>query len=255
MVATRNARSTSATTIKSLHAAQCDHFASLATRPLPYRIAQLRTLRRLISENEDKLADALTADLGKTSIEGQITELAMCIDEIETALNNLSKWGAEESVDSPGALMPAFASVRPEPRGVTLVIGPFNYPVSTLLGPLVSALAAGNTCILKPSELCPATEQILVDLVGRYFDKNIVAVVPGAIPETTALMDLEWGLIFFTGSERVAKIIGISAAKTLSPMVMELGGKSPCVITKNHPELKAMCNRIMWGKTVNAGQT
>jgi len=258
MISTCTSRTTSSTSIRKLHSTQCEHFASLATRPLSYRITQLHILKKLILENEDALTDALTADLGKTSIEGQITEIAMCLGEIEIALSNLTigeKWGVELPVASSGVLMPAFASIRPEPRGVTLVIGPFNYPIISLLGPLVSSLAAGNTCILKPSELCPKSEQILSDLVNKYFDKTIVAVIRGATPETTTLMELEWGLVFFTGCERVAKIIGVAAAKTLSPMVMELGGKSPCVITENHPEMKAMCNRIMWGKTINAGQT
>ena len=192
-----------------MHAAQEAFFATGATRPVSFRLQQLRQLKRMIDENEKVFTDALTADLGKTSLEGQITEIVVTLDEVANAMSNLTSWAAEEQVASPGALMPAFASVRPEPRGVTLVVGPFNYPMSTLLGPLVSALAAGDTAVLKPSEMCPATEGAVAALVAKYFAPEVVAVVRGGVPETTALMELEWGLVFFTGSERVARIIGV----------------------------------------------
>jgi len=138
---------------------------------------------------------------------------------------------------------------------VTLIIAPFNYPVSLALNPLISALAAGDTAVIKPSELCPAVADMLARLVPKYFREEVVSVVTGGIPETTALMQEAWDLVFFTGSERVGKIIAGAAAATLSPVVLELGGKSPVLVTESCPELTAMCDRIVWGKTVNCGQT
>ncbi|GMI30657.1 hypothetical protein TeGR_g3966, partial [Tetraparma gracilis] len=248
-------RSTPPAAIDALHASQLSFFSSGATLPLAFRRAALLSLRSLVTSNEAAICAALRKDLGKAPFEGAITETTVVVDEVDHALRHLAAWTAETAQPSAGVLLPASASVLPSPRGVTLVIGPFNYPVSTLLGPLASALAAGDTAVLKPSELCPETSRLFAELVPRYFDEELVGVVEGEIPETTRLMEKEWGLVFFTGSERVAKIIGVSAAKTLSPMVLELGGKSPCIITKNHPELKAMCDRIAWGKTINAGQT
>ncbi|GMH95645.1 hypothetical protein TL16_g13209 [Triparma laevis f. inornata] len=241
--------------ISALHEAQKKLFATSKTRPLMWRKQQLAKVVKFIDECSTQISDALTKDLGKTAFEGEVTEIEVTKLEALEAIESLDSWSATEYVSAPGALMPSFCEMRKEPRGVTLVIGPFNYPFSTGFGPAVSALAAGNTCIIKPSEMCPATDKMLRDLIPKYFDPEVLAVVSGAIPETTKLMELEWDMIFFTGSERVGKIIAGAAAKTLSPVILELGGKSPLIITKEMPELEAMANRIMWGKTINAGQT
>ena len=218
-------------------------------------MAQLQTLYNLLKDNADEWTSALKADLGKHQIEATLTEVSTTALEVLEAVQNLEQWAASVPVDTAGIVAPVWCEIRKEPRGVALIISPFNYPVSLLLGPLISALAAGNTAVLKPSEMCPAVSSTAARLITRYFKPEIVSVVEGGIPQTTRLMELPWGLVFFTGSERVGKIIAGAAAKTLSPVVLELGGKAPCVVTEDCPELSAMCDRIVWGKSINCGQT
>ena len=248
-------RMTSTSEIQAFHKAHQSFFNTNATRPLSWRRHQLKQLIKLLEENYDELSAALNKDLGKTPFEGQVTEIEVTISESKEALACLEKWCAPSSVGAPGVLVPAFCSIRHEPRGVVLIIGPFNYPISTCVGPLVSVFAGGNVAALKPSEMCPATSAAIKRTMPRYFDASVVSVVEGAIPETTDLMSLAWDLVFFTGSERVGTIVAQAAAKTLTPCVLELGGKSPLLVTESPPHLQTMCNRIMWGKTINAGQT
>jgi aldehyde dehydrogenase (NAD+) len=241
--------------ITGAHNAQKQFFSTGDTRLLPWRKRQLTSLINLLKENYDTLSEALSSDLGKSLFEGQVTEIEIVLGECVEAIAKLDKWVAPVSVGSPGVLVPSACWIRNEPRGVVLIIAPFNYPLFLSLGPLVSALAGGNVAVLKPSELCPATSAALARLVPKYFAPTVVAVVEGAIMETTALMKLPWDLVFFTGSARVGSIVAEAAAKTLTPCVLELGGKSPLIVTENAPHMRTMCNRILWGKTVNAGQT
>ena len=247
--------STPASEIASKHAVQKAFFDSSATRSLPFRRTYLHALVALLRENLSALTAALSADLGKSAFESQITEVEVVIAEALDAAHNLRSWNASESVSSPGVLFPSTCEIKVDPRGVVLIVGPFNYPISLILGPLVSALAGGNCAVLKPSELCPHVSNVIARLVPLYFPPALVTVVEGAIPETTVLTSLPWGLIFFTGSGRVGSIIAEAAAKTLTPCVLELGGKSPVIIARDHPHVETMCNRILWGKTINAGQT
>jgi len=231
------------------------YFEAGNTRSYEWRVQQLKQARKMIMERKDQLAAALEADLGKTEDEAMITEITVVLHDIDESLANLKEWMKPVQRPSPGVAMPAFSEVRQEPRGVVLVISPFNYPVSLALGVLVPALCAGNVVVIKPSELCQAVSSCIKRIVGEYFPPEIVSVVEGGIPQNTALMAQPWDLVFFTGSGRVGKIIAKAAAETLTPVVLELGGKSPVVIDKDVPELKVMANRIAWGKTINSGQT
>jgi acyl-CoA reductase-like NAD-dependent aldehyde dehydrogenase len=183
---------------------------------------------------------------------------ALLEQEIDYFIGNLKKLVAPKHVPSPGLCMPAFSTITPRPKTgpACLVIGPSNYPLSLSLQPVAGSLAAGNPTVLKPSELASATSTLMHRLVTEYFDPSVFCVVLGGIPETKALLQESWGLIFFTGSGRVGKVVAEAAAKTLTPTVLELGGKSPCYVDETAPsDLKAVANRIIWAKTLNAGQT
>jgi acyl-CoA reductase-like NAD-dependent aldehyde dehydrogenase len=178
--------------------------------------------------------------------------------DIDYFIGNLKKLMAAKHVPSPGLCMPAFSTITPRPKTgpACLVIGPSNYPLSLSLQPVAGSLAAGNPTVLKPSELASATSALMHRLVTEYFDPSVFCVVLGGVPETTALLQESWGLILFTGSERVGKVVAEAAAKTLTPTVLELGGKCPCYVDETAPnDLRAVANRIIWAKTLNAGQT
>jgi len=197
----------SAPKFSSLQQELRQYFFTGATRPLSWRRRQLRGVLNMIREHEAAFVQALQADLRKCQTESVITELVIVQREAEDLLKHLDQWTRPEPVATPGVLLPASSEVRRDPHGVCLIVGPFNYPVQLLLASLLGALAAGNCAVVKPSEQCPASEQLLVDLLPRYVDSKAVRVVTGAIPEMQALLALEWDMIFFTGSERVGKII------------------------------------------------
>ena len=224
------------------------------TRPLGWRQEQLRGLRRLLTEHRSALQKALAADLGKSAVEAQVTELSLVVGEIDDTLAHLPRWLAPQPVAVPAVLLPARASTVLEPLGVVLVIAPWNYPVQLSLAPLVGALAAGNAVVLKPSELAPAVSRALAELLPRYVDPRAVAVVEGAVEVTTSLLEQRFDHIFFTGSTRVGTIVATAAAKQLTPVTLELGGKSPTYVDGS-VDLERAAQRIAWGKFVNAGQT
>jgi aldehyde dehydrogenase (NAD+) len=229
-------------------------YAAGATKPLAWRLSQLRALRRMLTERAAELEDALLADLAKNPTESQIAEIGFVVGEIDHMVRNLRRWLRPRRVFVPGALLPARASVLLEPVGVVLVIAPWNYPVQLLLAPLVGALAAGNAVVLKPSELAPATSAAMARLVPEYLDARAVAVVEGGVAETTELLEQRWDHIFFTGNGRVGRIVAAAAARDLTPVTLELGGKSP-VYVDDTVDLRAAALRIAWGKFMNAGQT
>ncbi|QNE34727.1 aldehyde dehydrogenase family protein [Leifsonia shinshuensis] len=224
------------------------------TKPLSWRLAQLAGLRRMLTERAAEFEDALLEDLAKNPTESQIAELGFVVGEIDHMRRNLRKWLRPRRVAVPGALLPAKAQVVLEPVGVVLVIAPWNYPVQLLLAPVVGALAAGNAVVLKPSELAPATSAAMARLVPQYLDPAAVAVVEGGVEETTALLAQRWDHIFFTGNGRVGRIVAAAAAEHLTPVTLELGGKSP-VYVDDSADLAAAARRIAWGKFMNAGQT
>ena len=229
-------------------------FSSGATKKRQWREAQLVALRRMLLENEAALEAALFSDLGKSATEAQLTELGFVVGEINSALKSLSGWLSPERVHVPLAMMPARASVVSEPLGVTLIIAPWNYPLMLALAPVVGALAAGNCVVLKPSELSSATSAALAALIPIYLDPAAVIVVEGGPQETGWLLEQRFDYIFYTGNGRVGRIVATAAAVNLTPVTLELGGKSPLYIDES-VDLEAAAQRIVWAKFLNAGQT
>lgn len=225
---------------------------------IAWRRKQLLTLKQMLTTHKKEFQEALYKDLGKHYTEASCTELVTLEGEIDYFIANLSKLMQSKQVPSPAVLLPAFSTLEPRPLcgPGCLVIGPSNYPVLLSLKPVAGSLAAGNPTVLKPSELSSAVSQLLHRLVTQYFDTAAFRVVQGGVSETNALLKESWGLVFFTGSSRVGKIVAACAAETLTPVVLELGGKSPCFVDETAPsDLQAVANRIIWGKTLNAGQT
>ncbi|GAC1478818.1 MAG: aldehyde dehydrogenase family protein [Acidimicrobiales bacterium] len=229
-------------------------FSTGRTRPLAWRKAQLEGLRRLLTEGEAELLAALATDLGKPAVEGWLADLALSIDEIEYAIKGLPAWAAPERVKLPLNQRPGRAWIQREPLGVVLVIAPWNYPVQLLLLPVAAALAAGNAVVAKPSELAPATSAAIARLVPRYLDPDAVTVVEGGVAETTQLLDQRWDHIFYTGNGTVGRVVMAAAAKHLTPVTLELGGKSPTIVDRT-ADITVAARRITWGKYLNAGQT
>jgi aldehyde dehydrogenase (NAD+) len=229
-------------------------YRSGVTRPLAWRRQQLVQMAKMIEENEAELLEALRVDLGKSPIEGFITELAFVSGEIRSLIKHLGRWNRPKRVSSPIVTLPARSKMVPEPVGVVLVIAPWNYPVQLLLAPVAAAIAAGNTVVMKPSEVSAATSAALGRLVPRYMDNSAVTLVEGGVPETTALLEQHFDHIFYTGNGTVGRVVMAAAAKHLTPVTLELGGKSPVIIDKS-ANLKVAARRIAWGKWLNAGQT
>ncbi|MFC0359722.1 aldehyde dehydrogenase family protein [Kytococcus schroeteri] len=243
-------QSTAATVRELAH----ETWATGRLRELDARREQLRALRTLLREEEPRLLAALREDLRKPEAEARTTELAVVEGEVEQLLKHLDEWLSPRAASVPLAMQPARATVRREPLGAVLVIGPWNYPVNLVLTPLAGALAGGNTVVLKPSELAPATAAVLAELVPQYLDPEVVQVVTGGVPETTALLEQKWDHVFFTGGEKVGRIVMRAAAEHLTPVTLELGGKSPTWVGED-VDLRAVARRIVWGKFSNAGQT
>lgn len=229
-------------------------FASGKTRPFSWRAAQLKRLRLMLSEQEAKLLKALADDLGKPKVEAYAGEVGFLSADVGHTLKHLHGWMKPEKVSTPIVNQRGTSKIHREPLGVVLIIGPWNYPLQLVLAPLVGAIAAGNCALLKPSELAPHTAAVVTELVQKYLDPDCVKVVEGGIPETTALLNERWDHIFFTGSTKVGQIVYEAAAKHLTPVTLELGGKSPCIVDRR-VDLDVAARRIVWGKYFNAGQT
>ncbi len=238
----------------ALVAGMRETYFSDRTRPIGWRKAQLKRLLAMVKENEKALLDALASDLGRPAFEGWLAEIRYLEIEIAHTLKDLASWMKPERHTAPMILQPGSAYIQPEPLGVALIIAPWNYPIQLALAPLIGALAAGNCAVVKPSEVSPASSAALAELIPKYLDNDAVAVVQGAVPETTALLEQRWDHIFFTGGERVGKIVMTAAARHLTPVTLELGGKSPVIIDKT-ANLKVAARRLIWGKAFNAGQT
>ena len=231
-----------------------DTFESGRTRPLEWRRGQLRGLRRMLVERESELLAALAADLGKPPAEAWATDIGFVISEIDHVLHHLRSWARPERVWAPLVTRPAKARIVREPFGVALVIAPWNYPIQLLVSPMVGALAAGNCVVAKPSEVSASTSAELARLVPKYVDTDAVAIVEGGVKETQALLAEHFDYIFYTGNGRVGRIVMEAAAQHLTPVTLELGGKSPVIVDET-ADLHVAARRIAWGKYLNAGQT
>lgn len=229
-------------------------FASGRTKSLAWRRSQLTALRRMLGENRGALEDAVRADLGKPAAETLLMEIDLVMDEARFVRRRMAGWSARKPKPMHWLLQPAFAWTLDEPKGVALIISPWNYPVLLSLEPLADAIAAGNAVCLKPSELSPATSALIARLVADYLDPEAFAVVQGGPEETTALLEQPFDHIFYTGGRRVGRIVMEAAARHLTPVTLELGGKSPCFVDDT-VDLNTAARRIAWGKFTNAGQT
>ena len=229
-------------------------FARGVTRSLDWRRGQLDALERLLRENEAAIEKALERDLAKPAQEVLLGELSLLYSEIKHARKHLKRWTRPRRVRTPAVGQPGRSWVQAEPLGVVLIMGAWNYPVQLVLSPLIPALAAGNAVVVKPSEIATHTAALMGELIPRYLDANAVQVVQGAVDETTELLKQRFDHILYTGGAAVGKIVMKAAAEYLTPVTLELGGKSPAVVDAG-ADLESAARRIFWGKCLNAGQT
>ena len=240
--------------ISTTRTKQQQYFRSGATLPLCFRRQMLRKLSNAMHEYEKPLAEALWTDLHKSYEEAYLTELSIVYGEIRNHLRHLSSWAKPERKSSPLAILPASSRIIKEPLGNALIIAPWNYPVQLLLNPLVGAISAGCTAMLKPSPYVPNVSRVLTEMIRATFPEEYIAIVEGNRQVNQMLLAERWDLIFFTGSPSLGKMVMEAASKHLTPVVLELGGKSPCIIDKS-ADLKVAAKRVAWGKALNAGQT
>jgi aldehyde dehydrogenase (NAD+) len=233
---------------------QRSFFESGKTKDVAFRIGQLKKLSRVIHENENALLDAFAADMKKPRLEGYASEIAVTLNEIRYAINNLASWTRPKMVMTARPILPSLCSITREPLGVVLILAPWNYPFQLAVGPLVGAIAAGNCAVVKPSELAPATSELMERIFREHFDSSFIAVVTGGPETAQALLEARFDHIFYTGSSRVGKIVMEAASHHLTPVTLELGGKSPCIVDTD-VNLKYAARRIAWAKFFNAGQT
>eukprot|EP00261_Vitis_vinifera_P029572 XP_010664198.1 PREDICTED: aldehyde dehydrogenase family 3 member H1 isoform X1 [Vitis vinifera] len=229
-------------------------YASGKTRSYEWRVAQLKNLMKIVDDHEKDILDAIRADLSKPEQESYIAEISIIKSSCTRALGELNRWMKPEKVKTSITTFPSSAEIVSEPLGVVLIIGAWNFPLLLALDPAIGAIAAGNAVVLKPSELCPATSSLIAKLVGKYLDSSCIKVVEGAVAETSALLEQKWDKIFFTGSGRVGRIVMAAAAKHLTPVALELGGKCPVVVDSDI-NLPVAIRRIAGGKWAsNNGQ-
>ena len=235
---------------------QRSYFDSGATRTLLFRLRQLRALKQMVKKNEPALMEALHKDLGKPAFEAYTAELALFYDEISRSISHLRSWAKSRKVSTPLVFEPSKSYIQPEPKGLVLIIGPWNYPFQLLMVPLIGAMAAGNCVMLKPSEQTPHTAALVESMIQSAFEPCYVTVVrgPGAEVGPKLIEPHRFDHIFFTGSTAVGKEILAMAAPHLTPVTLELGGKSPAIVAKD-ANLQVAARRIVWGKYYNAGQT
>ncbi len=229
-------------------------FASGATLSVEYRIDALKKLKHTIMKNELKIAEALKSDLGKSGFESYMCEIGMTLNELSHMLKHIRSYAREKTVLTPLAQFPSRSYRKPCPYGVTLIMSPWNYPFLLTMDPVAEAIAAGNTVVLKPSNYSPATTAVLKELLESVFPEEYVAVITGGRQENTWLLEEKFDYIFFTGSKNVGQLVQEKASKHLTPVTLELGGKSPCIVDET-ADLKLAARRIVFGKYLNCGQT
>lgn len=240
--------------ISTVAAAQREFFHSGATLGLDFRKKMLRRLQKALRDWEMPLAEALYADLHKSYEEAYITELSIVAGEVGNHLHNLERWARRKRCYTPLKMFPSRSRIVSEPLGTSLIIAPWNYPVQLMLNPLVGAISAGCTAILKPSPYVPHVAKTIERMISSTFSENYIAVVQGNRDVNTALLAERYDVIFFTGSPSLGRTVMAAAAKNLTPVILELGGKSPCIVDKD-ADIEIAARRIVWGKGLNAGQT
>ncbi len=240
--------------IKNIVQQQKDFFNTNQTKEVSFRIEQLKKIKKVVRENEGLLYNAIYSDFKKSEFDTYLSEFSLFYDEINLAIKKVRKWSKRKKVDTGLANFPAKSYIVPEPLGTTLVIGAWNYPIQLSLLPAITAIAAGNTVVLKPSELPSKTSGVLAKIINENFPANFFHVVEGGIPETTELLNCTFDKIFFTGSIPVGKIVYQAAAKNLIPVTLELGGKSPTFVFADC-DIKMTAKRLVWAKYFNGGQT
>lgn len=233
---------------------QREYFLEGRTKSINFRMEALSILRKAIKENELEINEALKKDLNKSSFESYMTEVGMTLHALSNMEKNIRKWARKKHVQTPIAQFHGKSFIIPEPYGLTLVIAPWNYPFLLSMEPLIGAIAAGNCCILKPSEYAPSTSAILAKIIKQSFGEQYITVIEGGIEENTILLEQRFDYIFYTGGVLVGKIIMEKASKNLTPITLELGGKSPCIVDET-ANLQLAAKRIVFGKFLNAGQT
>ncbi|MBJ6275748.1 aldehyde dehydrogenase [Staphylococcus aureus] len=229
-------------------------FNTQQTKDISFRKEQLKKLSKTIKSYESDILEALYTDLGKNKVEAYATEIGITLKSIKNARKELKNWTKTKNVDTPLYLFPTKSYIKKEPYGTVLIIAPFNYPFQLVFEPLIGAIAAGNTAIIKPSELTPNVARVIKRLINETFDANYIEVIEGGIEETQTLIHLPFDYVFFTGSENVGKIVYQAASENLVPVTLELGGKSPVIVDET-ANIKVASERICFGKFTNAGQT
>ncbi len=240
--------------IKKLLANQRNFFDSGQTKDTAFRKNALQTLYTILRDNEKKLLAALGQDLSKSAYEGYMTELGLTLEEIRFAQKHLSKWAKPRRVRTYRLQLPASSYIYPEPYGISLIISPWNYPCLLTMAPLIGSIAAGNCSVIKPSEHTPRTAGVIGEIIGQGFDPGYIAVIEGDAQTSGQLLEEPFDYIFFTGSQTVGKIVMTAAARHLTPVTLELGGKSPCIVDRGVDPGRT-AGRIVSGKLINAGQT
>lgn len=233
---------------------QREFFRSGATRDIGFRIEKLKRLRRMVEENRSEIIGALKEDLARPAFESYVAEISPLLLESDAAIRRTASWSRPKRVRTPSYLFLASSYIRPEPLGVALILGPWNYPVGLVLSPLIGAIAAGNCAVVKPSELAERSSRLISDMLSEYFSPEYVSVVEGGPSDAQALLEEKFDYIFFTGGRRIGKIVMEAASRNLIPITLELGGKSPCIV-EGDARLDIAARRITWGKFFNAGQT
>lgn len=229
-------------------------FNTQQTKDISFRKEQLKKLSKAIKSYESDILEALYTDLGKNKVEAYATEIGITLKSIKNARKELKNWTKTKNVDTPLYLFPTKSYIKKEPYGTVLIIAPFNYPFQLVFEPLIGASAAGNTAIIKPSELTPNVARVIKRLINETFDANYIEVIEGGIEETQTLIHLPFDYVFFTGSENVGKIVYQAASENLVPVTLEMGGKSPVIVDET-ANIKVASERICFGKFTNAGQT
>jgi aldehyde dehydrogenase (NAD+) len=223
------------------------------TKGVRFRIRQLKNLKEALETHEGSIMLALKADLRKPELEAWSTEIGVIITEIDYNLKHIRSWVRPQRVPTALFFMPGKSRIYTEPFGVALIIGPWNFPIKSVLGPALGAMTAGNCCVLKPSEHAPHTAKALENMISEFFDPEYLVVTQGGIPETTELLKHRFDYVFFTGGTEIGRIVYQAAAKHLTPVTLELGGKNPCIVDDNS-HMQVAAKRIAWGKLLNSGQ-